>query len=457
MDYRSQTDDDPCFGMETDTGSLARSTLAQALYCPAEVQDIACPNNSSNESVPPEVRAEPGPNPLSATSRAIIKQCFTETNPICLDPGHPVVALNQEQITSVLRVVADECARASFEMLNSVVQRASKLNLGSPPKTTSQRQPRSVSGMDTDTDVGSESAITYGTRRDDTRTGATSEAESHHDFQSSVTLPTPPAVGGTRPADLVSNSNSPTGSSPGTQTLATVRREAISEQRETGRRVTTRTRTGGQTRPRRRVGRVMRDEYFESMPWTRTFVSGPVDPKWNNHKIYCQICKCNVSIRAKGPKEILRHYATERHLRKDQRWRYEYLTIEDPLTKQLRYQVRGRDGKVLSNYQLQLELPHFIESKLVDIGEKLPFYDDAMAGSDYMASSPQNRARIQISILGHFLLLSGDIQVLRVLRQQIDTVVNHQAIFSDIDWSTARLSVPFHFKEILSARENGIF
>ena len=128
MDYRSQTDEDTCFGMETDTGSLARSTLAQALYRPAEVQNIACPGGSSSETVPSEVRKDPGPNPLSATSRVIIKQCFTETNPICLDPGHPVAAFNQEQITSILRIVADESARASFEMLNSVVQRASRLN-----------------------------------------------------------------------------------------------------------------------------------------------------------------------------------------------------------------------------------------------------------------------------------------------------------------------------------------
>ena len=42
MDYRSQTDEDTCFGMETDTGSLARSTLAQALYRPSEVQNITC-------------------------------------------------------------------------------------------------------------------------------------------------------------------------------------------------------------------------------------------------------------------------------------------------------------------------------------------------------------------------------------------------------------------------------
>ena len=170
-------------------------------------------------------------------------------------------------------------------MLNSVVQRASRMNLGSLTKTTSKLQPRSVSGMDTDTDGGTESAITYGTRRNDTSTGATSEAESHQDFQSSVTLPTPPTIGATRPADFGSNLNSPAGSSPGAQTLATVRREAINEQRQTGRRTTTRTRTAGQTRPRRRIGRVMKDECFESMPWTRTFVSGPVDPKWNKHKI----------------------------------------------------------------------------------------------------------------------------------------------------------------------------
>ena len=170
---------------------------------------------------------------MSATSTVIIKHCFTETNPICLDPGHPVIAPNQEQITSILRIVADESAWASFEMLNSVVERASKLNLGSPSKTVSQRRSRSLSGLDTDTDVGSESAISYGTRRDDASPGMTSEAESHQDVQSSITMPTPPTIGGNRQKDLQCNSNSPACSSPGAQTLSTVRREAISEQRQT--------------------------------------------------------------------------------------------------------------------------------------------------------------------------------------------------------------------------------
>ena len=254
MDYRSQTDEDTCFGMETDTGSLARYTLAQALYRPAVVQNITCPGGSSSETVPSEVRKDPGSNPLSSTSRVIIKQCFTETNPICLDPGHPVVALNQEQITSILRIVADESARASFEMLNSVVQRASRLNLGSNTKSMAHRPTRSVSGIDTDTDVGSVSAITFDPHRDNSSIGFTSEAESHPDFQSSVTLPTPPTVGDAGLIDPGSRTDSPAISSPGTQTLAAVRKEAINEQRQAGKRVTARVKTSGQGRPRRRVG-----------------------------------------------------------------------------------------------------------------------------------------------------------------------------------------------------------
>ena len=132
MDYGSQTDDDSRFGMGTDTRSIERSTLAQALYCPTKHTSIACPHDSSNESSVPAVPAARGSVSLSGSSRAIIKQCFIETNPICLYLGHPTVAFNQDQISSILRIVADDGARASFEMLNSVVQRASQLKLRSP-------------------------------------------------------------------------------------------------------------------------------------------------------------------------------------------------------------------------------------------------------------------------------------------------------------------------------------
>ena len=117
----------------------------------------------------------------------------------------------------------------------------------------------------------------------------------------------------------------------------------------------------------------MREEYFKGMDWTRSFVSGPLDPEWNACKFYCQICKGNVSIYGRGPREILRHYAPEQHLKKDKRWLYEYLAIENPVTRIVRHHVRGKDGKVLTPRQIVDELPHFIDVPLVDIGEKFPF------------------------------------------------------------------------------------
>ena len=353
--------------MDFETVSRARSTLGDALRSPAKTTTIACPGGSSKESSDFIAPVELGPTPLSGTSRAIVKQCFDEVNPICLDPGHPVVAYNQDQITSILRIVADESARASFEMLNSIVERASKLNLGSNKPTTSRTRVRSSSGPETDTDISCGSVTTYSSRDVDSSPVITGDGESRQDFQSSVFLPSPPVFVGPSHLDPSSNQGSPIVSSPGNQKLATVTKEVIKAKRQAEKSVSARTKSRGPPKPRR----ILKEEYFDTMPWTRLFVSGPVDPRWNRHKIYCQICKCNVSIRSKCPKEILRHYATDRHLRKDQRWRYEYLTIEDQLTKRPRYQVRGRDGKILTNYQLQLELPHFIDCKLVDIGDKL--------------------------------------------------------------------------------------
>ena len=174
------------------------------------------------------------------------------------------------------------------------------------------------------------------------------------------------------------------------------------------------------------------------MEWTRTFVSGPVDPKWNQYKFYCQICKANISIYSKGAREILRNHWTETHLRKDQRWRYEYLYKIDSYTKARIPQVRG---KLLTPFQLALEIPKFKDVELVDIGGKLPFYDEYMAGADHMSSSSENRARIQISVLGRFLLTYGDMNILRIFWRDIGVVVNHQSLFTDFNWTKERLTV----------------
>ena len=64
-----------------------------------------------------------------------------------------------------------------------------------------------------------------------------------------------------------------------------------------------------------------------------------------------------------------------------------------------------------------------------------------------MASSSDNRARVQIFILGHYNPTFGDIRALRGLWNDIGVVVNHQALFADFDWGKEQLSVS-NFKKL---------
>ena len=113
----------------------------------------------------------------------------------------------------------------------------------------------------------------------------------------------------------------------------------------------------------------------------------------------------------------------------------------DPYTKARIPQVRGRDGKLLTPNQLALEMPKFKDVELVDIGVKLPFYDEYMTGADHMPSSSENRARIQISVPGRFHPTYGDFDVLRNFWRDIGVVMNHQALFTDFNWTKERLTV----------------
>ena len=124
----------------------------------------------------------------------------------------------------------------------------------------------------------------------------------------------------------------------------------------------------------------MREECFSKTGWTRSFISGPADPRHSPHMVWCNICK-KISVKTKGPLEILRHHRTERHFRRDQKRRYEHLNSAHPHTGKVHHRMRGRNGKVLSKIELAKELPIFMQVQPVDIGEHFPFYDDFVKGS----------------------------------------------------------------------------
>ena len=114
----------------------------------------------------------------------------------------------------------------------------------------------------------------------------------------------------------------------------------------------------------------MREEFFSKKGWARFFISGPADPLHNLYMVWCHICKKNIPIPEKGVDEMLRHHCTKKHLRKDQRWRYEHLKRINPFTKVELPQVRDKFAVLSKGSALQVELPLFIGEELVDIGPK---------------------------------------------------------------------------------------
>ena len=193
------------------------------------------------------------------------------------------------------------------------------------------------------------------------------------------------------------------------------------------------------TTPRREVP--MREEFFSKIGWTRFFLSGPADPLHNPHMVWCHMCKKNFSVKTKGVVEILRHHRTEKHLRKDQRWRYEHPRSVDPVTEKIQHRVRGRNGKILSKVELAQELPKFIHTELVDVGERFPFYEDYLKGSTTALVTPQSRAKTQICLIGDFIQKQGDLTVLRKLWSRVGSFTDYQAAFHDFDWSEERITV----------------
>ena len=462
--YCSDSEFGPVSG--TESGQDIGSTLADVLRPGAR---RSLPETSDLSSTGSVGQPPVGPNlpPLGGRSRAMIKECFAQNETFTLLPGNPAVVFTEGQVGSLLRVVADETARASYDMLENLIHRAKRLSLTTEPvdsatnKKGSKRRGSSVVtswGRDRDSSSGGYSD-TSGAIRSDEDLGSLNYTYEHsdHEVNAAPPLSLPPAS--CSRTDLESPLGSFNADSPSTQTLAALKQEAIRDRQQLsknpqGRFATTPRRSHGVRRKITRTCKVMKEAYFKGMEWTRTFVSGPVDPKWNQYKFYCQICKANISIYSKGAREILQHHASEKHLRKDQRWRYDYLYKIDPLTKARIPQVRGRDGKLLTPYQLKMELRYFKDAELVDIGEKLPFYDEFMAGVDHMSSSSENRARMQISVLGRFLPAYGDIDILRSFWRDIGVVVNNQSLFTDFNWTKERLTVSSDFILVLFSKSS---
>ena len=309
---------------------------------------------------------------MCASARIQVKKNFADNDKFNLPIGHPAVVFSESQMYHMLRAISDESVLSSFGLTRNLVLEATGLRSATPSRheqrTASFRRskspyPRLLPDQDSDTDgrgelPSSEGESSTALNTDDCRGSVKFIREKVATGPSGLLLQspaTPPSTPLRQPLESPGISSTSSG-----QTLARVKSNLVLEKQashdlplvvegEVGEGDVTSVQKP-ETRRKPKKLQVMKASYAEGMTWTKTFVCGPEDPINNKHKFFCQICKVNLSCKTKGALEVLRHHKTEKHLRKDQRWRYEHLKTTDPVTGRINYEVRDAFGQVLDPY-----------------------------------------------------------------------------------------------------------
>ena len=398
------------------------------------------------------------PPHLSGRSRAILKEYFDESPSTRFPVGQTTVTFTEPQVYHLLRVLTDETLGRSFSTMERMVidavrgkptvapTRTAHFYSGRRAQTPGPGNARDSSGSDTEGD-----ATLRGKNSEPSRSGETGDSSYYGETDSATEMDL--ITKSFKKTTNVQDAPVPQSSSQDVQedldtdapeyrsqdaTLLEVRDQSLGA--PTASSSKSRKKKGNKNLSKRGVP--MREEFFsKKIGWTRSFISGPADLLHNPHMVWCHICKKNFPIKSKGPYEILRHHRTERHLRQDQRWRYENLRSTDPITGKTQYRVRGGNGKLLTMVELAKELPKFKNVELVDIGEQFPFYEDFVKGSTTALVTPEARIKTQLCLVGDFIKTQGDMMVLRNLWSRMGSFTNHQASFNDFDWGEVRLSV----------------
>ena len=395
---------------------------------------------------------------LSGRSRATLKQYFEAEDPYTFPVGQRVVAFTEPQVYHLLRVLTDEAINMTCTTMERMVIGAVKGTPVTAPSRTEKFRTRArapspgsnrQAGSSSDelsVDLGSQPSpqLDLSTLQDVSGLSYLEDSDS-----SMERLLIDRVYNKTAPENLS------TASQPGLPHNTTERETELQEKssldctlselrgqsptQKSRQAVVSARKSKSKRMPRRGVP--MREEFFSKIAWTRSFISGPADPLHNPYMVWCHMCKKNISIKTKGTVEILRHHRTEKHLRRDQRWRFEHLKTVDDVSGKVQHRVRGRDGKILNKSDLAQELPRFIHTELVDVGERHPFYEDYLKGHSSAPVTPQSRLQAQICLLGHFVQDSGNIAILRRLWARAGSYTGFQSVFQDFDWSEDHIMV----------------
>ena len=126
----------------------------------------------------------------------------------------------------------------------------------------------------------------------------------------------------------------------------------------------------------------------------------------------------------------------------------------DPVTGVSHHFVRDKKGNLLSKFELESEIPKFIDEELVELADKLPFYNDCQTPISDVAPD-KGRSYSQLCLIADYLKNAGDLDVLRGIWLNVGSFMNHQSSFADFDWSSERITTMFHHFFICLLKEVG--
>ena len=276
---------------------------------------------------------------LSGRGRATLKQYFETEDPYTFPVGQRVVAFTEPQVYHLLRVLTDEAINMTCSTMEKMVIAAVSGTLATAPSRTERFRSvarSSTPGPNQCVRSSSEGILTgygsgSGSQADtnmlqnvsdffnpDESDGTTEMALINQAFGITAFGSSPPAAQPRQSRGLSEEGTESAEKSRLDATLSEVRNRSSAQKSRQG--VVTAKSAKAKRGPKRGVA--MREEFFSKIRWTRSFISGSTDPLHNPHMVWCHMCKKNFSIKTKGTTEILRHHRTEKHLRRDQRWRY---------------------------------------------------------------------------------------------------------------------------------------
>ena len=77
----------------------------------------------------------------------------------------------------------------------------------------------------------------------------------------------------------------------------------------------------------------------------------------------------------------------------------------------------------------------------MDIGERVPFYEDFLKGRAEPLVTPDSQAKTQLCVTADYLQSNGDLQLLRNVLARVSSYTNFRAELCDFDWSEERFTV----------------